>query len=73
MNKDFIVVRKRVSQNYAQNEMKLSYKMQNQIKNAALKALPIYLYTFIEEQEDEVVEIENKQLLPNLSLYTENK
>lgn len=47
--------------------------MQNQIKNAALKALPIYPYTFIEEQEDEVVEIENKQLLPNLSLYTENK
>lgn len=71
MNKDFIEVRKRVSQNYAQNEIKLNYEMQNQIKNAALKALPIYLYTFIEEQE--VVEIENKQLLPNLSLYTENK
>lgn len=41
---------KRVSQNHAENEIKLDYEMLNQIKNAALKALPIYLYTLIEKK-----------------------
>lgn len=42
---------KRVNQNHARNEIKLDYEMLNQIENAALKALPIYLYTLIEKKK----------------------